>query len=81
MLGVGPVEDCMDDALMSALESLESTASDVDVRARLCETLRGIYVHGETAEIQKRWMAIMRKVATPAILDQLAAYFDRLAKE
>jgi len=81
MLGVGPVEDCMGDKLMSVLEALETSAVDVDVRARLCETLRGIYVHGETEEIQRRWKAVLRKVATPAILDGLRTYFDRLVKE
>ena len=81
MLGVGPVEDCMDDELMSALEALERSTADVHIRARLCETLRGIYVHGETDEIQKRWKAVLRKVAPPAVLDELRTYFDRLAKD
>jgi hypothetical protein len=81
MLGVGPVEDCMGDELICALESLESSTVDPDVRARLCETLRIMYVHGEPEEIQRRWKAILRKVAKPEVLDHLRAYFDRLAKD
>jgi hypothetical protein len=76
-----PVEDCLDELLMSALETLERTTADEDVRARLCETLRSIYVHGETEDIQRRWKAILRKVGTPEILDKLRPYFDRLAKD
>jgi len=69
MLGVGPVEDCMCKELMFDLEVLDLSAGDPEVRARLCETIWGIYVSSD--EIQRRWEALVRRVATPEILQRL----------
>lgn len=78
MLGVGPLEDVLCDEVMDDLEALERETKDPVIRARLCETIAGIYVHGDPKPIQVRWMALVERVAPEDVLAGLRPYFASL---
>ena len=78
MIGVGPLEDVINDQVMSKLESFERTHSRGDDRKRLFELISGIYVNRDPRDIQVRWMKLLKNIGSREQLKELESYFETL---
>ena len=64
--------------MLDSLDKLERGSDDPEIRERICELIAGIYVHGDPIAIRRRWIALVRRVATLEVIASLQGYFDQL---